>query len=1108
MHRSRLTSFLLVAVLLATSVTMTSCGGGAGGTNPDLVLLGFNVPNLSGIPLNQPLIFTFSASINPATITPDSLRVVGVSGPFFESTIVDGNLIGLLPTVPNFADYSDAGLQPDVEYTVSLSTFPATSTIESTSGKPLLAAETFTFRTLPTKSADVVSNIKCNGPDGILGTADDTAPGSPSFFIEARRGIRHGLVPSSGGKSDDEGCLQNSGSGNTLYDSPLVDPTAIQSGSEAGAKLLCLQNEGSPRVIESLSTPRHDQRAVGTPSAVNPGFIDLPAMRVRINEPVDPLTVEPFFAGIPVNVQLWRVALKDGSFTGPDQIATNKPIVVQDTEDTEIILVPASAVPQGIYVVNITPSVKDLPGCPLLTNSQDPKAPPASQGGYDVYEANPAFDVIPPGYKIYFHTLQVPDTPLSVIEDFVNNTKEHGDNQSAGGEFGILTGSVTDAPDLTFDGLPQDPNFAGDLHPEQITTFDGSGDILGRFATQTTTASWNASGAPTPHGPIADVNGYRFLNLPTLEPNTNPTNPGPGRLRAVHQPWCGTGQDGVFDSNGASNSFDTDNGSANGDGVYEFQSFTLRAGDTLTVSGSRPLLILCQGDLVIEGTIDCDGTAGGHGFDMDGSGRYEVEGPDGMLGTDDDFAPASTGGRGGAAGPGGGAGGNGTDAIGIDSALNSANGSDGGAANTIFDSINVPYGTPTPALGGPGTQESAPAANDGSTGGGGGAFASNGGDGATSAGNTASGGIPYGDARFERNLALFQPDRGYQPNANISGGGGGAGGGIEDDDGDSETGDAAAGVGDDGGAGGGGAGGAIWVIAKGLIDVRAGSFINCRGGDGGNTYGPADQLFDTGEDGMPGGGDDFFIGILPSSIGNPGSGHGGPGGGGAGGAVHLIGRAGVNVAGTINVGGGQGGTSDDATRVGGAGSNGRVALLVFDNVASPITVPGTINNAGSSVTGTWFPTIDEASVGQSDWTDLFTANTEFAPMVNGQPAFPTFTGNFTLDATPGNEGFLELPTGQGGGGQIPGFPAGNFDAAFEFQGADFLAPAPDVSLPTTADGLTQWYDVADIKMLDGKRYFRWRWRFWARSDYGTLGGDPANLPLPSVFDLTIPFIKN
>ena len=84
MHRSRFVFTLALVLLLTASVSMTSCGGGgAGGTNPDLVLLGFNVPNLSGIPLNQPLIFTFSANIDPATITPDSLRVVGDQGPFF-----------------------------------------------------------------------------------------------------------------------------------------------------------------------------------------------------------------------------------------------------------------------------------------------------------------------------------------------------------------------------------------------------------------------------------------------------------------------------------------------------------------------------------------------------------------------------------------------------------------------------------------------------------------------------------------------------------------------------------------------------------------------------------------------------------------------------------------------------------------------------------------------------------------------------------------------------------------------------------------------------------------------------------------------------------------
>ncbi|MDF1702383.1 MAG: hypothetical protein P1V36_14635, partial [Planctomycetota bacterium] len=302
MHRSRLVFTLALVILLTASVSMTSCGGGSGGgSNPDLVLLGFNVPNLSGIPLNQALIFTFSANINPATITPDSLRVVGTTGPFFESTVVDGNLVALIPTVPAFADYSDAGYAPDTEYTVSLTEFPAVTTIETTTGKPLLSSASFTFRTLPAPSPDIISNVRCNGPDGILGTADDTTPASASFFVEPRRAIRHGTPPSLGGLSDDEGCLQNSA--NPLYQPPLSDPSAIQAGSGPGARLLCMQNEGSPRVVPTLSTPTHNQPAVGSPSATNPGLIDLPAIRVKVNEPLDPLTIEPFFNGTPVNVQ-------------------------------------------------------------------------------------------------------------------------------------------------------------------------------------------------------------------------------------------------------------------------------------------------------------------------------------------------------------------------------------------------------------------------------------------------------------------------------------------------------------------------------------------------------------------------------------------------------------------------------------------------------------------------------------------------------------------------------------------------------------------------------------------------------------------------------------
>ena len=236
--------------------------------------------------------------------------------------------------------------RPTPEYTVSLTEFPAVTTIASTTGKPLLQADSFTFRTLPAPSPDIISNIRCNGPDGILGTPDDTIPGQRLVLRRAapRDPSRHAPEPRWPLPMTRVACRTRR-TRSTSRRTPTPAPFS-RVRVRARACSAC-RNEGSPRIIEALSTPRHNQQAVGSPSAVDPGLIDLPAIRVKVNEPLDPLTIEPFFNGIPVNVQLWRVALKDGTPTGPDQILTNKPIVVQDTEDTEIILVPAGPVPAG-----------------------------------------------------------------------------------------------------------------------------------------------------------------------------------------------------------------------------------------------------------------------------------------------------------------------------------------------------------------------------------------------------------------------------------------------------------------------------------------------------------------------------------------------------------------------------------------------------------------------------------------------------------------------------------------------------------------------------------------------------------------------------------------
>ena len=51
-----------------------------------------------------------------------------------------------------------------------------------------------------------------------------------------------------------------------------------------------------------------------------------------------------------------------------------------------------------------------------------------------------------------------------------------------------------------------------------------------------------------------------------------------------------------------------------------------------------------------------------------------------------------------------------------------------------------------------------------------------------------------------------------------------------------------------------------------------------------------------------------------------------------------------------------------------------------------------------------------------------------------------------------------------------------------------------------AEGLTPW--TALINDLDGKRYIRWRWRFFVDENYP--GFSIAGAPMPAVLDITIP----
>jgi hypothetical protein len=341
------------------------------------------------------------------------------------------------------------------------------------------------------------------------------------------------------------------------------------------------------------------------------------------------------------------------------------------------------------------------------------------------------------------------------------------------------------------------------------------------------------------------------------------------------------------------------------------------------------------------------------------------------------------------------------------------------------------------AVGGLGPAGQATASGAG--GGGGGGFGAAGSPGTRQdLSSAANGGAAWGTPLFERALALFTPDRGYSPNADITGGSGGGGGGLQD-----EATIGTADLEDDGGGGGGGGGGGLWVIAGGQVRVGPAGSIIANGGNGGSTYNRANQNLNPGPSTNPpnppatGDGNDYIDGLAPGAV--P-SGLGGPGAGGSGGAIFLVGEGGVNVqvGATLSAQGGIGGSAGTAGHVGGNGGDGRICLM--DVAGSGIVNAGT--SVPAAATFTWRPTVLGDSVGQSNWIDLFTPTVQWNPIVSGNPQVPFQTDNF--------QALLDLGKTRGTG------PADGFDAVFEFQGAATLSPLPTSGTPTAATGLTVW----------------------------------------------------
>jgi hypothetical protein len=341
---------------------------------PEFRLVSFNLDGMDGVALNYPLIFRFNDLVDPASFNPDTLRVVGAPGPFFEAFHTDGDALALLPYTPNFADLFDAGLQPDEEYDVILPAYPETIVLRSIHGAPLALSVSTSFRTV-----------------------------MKAEFVEPRRLLVHAAGPSSfpPGLGDEDGCLN--AATNSLYVFP-----GFQTGTDASAILLCLTNEGGPHVVPEQCVPAHDADDVGSSSADESGKINLPALRIAFDEPIHPAVAAAYDVPgqVATNLQLWHVGDLDANpipVTAANQVRTNRPVVIQRGSQVpppiaQAILVPLAPQPPGTYVV-VVRSLTDLPGSALVTSNE----PSPSVGGYAAIDAAIS-GVVPEGYRYYFRT--------------------------------------------------------------------------------------------------------------------------------------------------------------------------------------------------------------------------------------------------------------------------------------------------------------------------------------------------------------------------------------------------------------------------------------------------------------------------------------------------------------------------------------------------------------------------------------------------------------------------------------------------------------------------------------------------------------------------------
>ena len=137
-------------------VTLTGAGlaAGCGRGQPEARVLSLEAvrpTDAQGVFLNEELVFTFSAPVDPSSVTAESLRIVSAGGePARGEWTVRGRQARFQPSPTLARDLSDGGYRPGTRYTVTLSGFPRLGCVRGLEGEPLARARTWSFETVGT----------------------------------------------------------------------------------------------------------------------------------------------------------------------------------------------------------------------------------------------------------------------------------------------------------------------------------------------------------------------------------------------------------------------------------------------------------------------------------------------------------------------------------------------------------------------------------------------------------------------------------------------------------------------------------------------------------------------------------------------------------------------------------------------------------------------------------------------------------------------------------------------------------------------------------------------------------------------------------------------